>query len=106
MWAYQPSRLCECCAASCRPAPVVIRITSGTLNWPPDMCSSDAALFMIWSSASRLKLTVMISTIGRIPFNAAPIPAPTNADSDSGVSRIRSGPNSSSRPRLTPKQPP
>ena len=38
MWAYQPSRLCECWAASWRPAPVVMRITSGTLNWPPDMC--------------------------------------------------------------------
>ena len=71
---------------------------AGTLNWPPDMCSSVAALFTIWSSASRLKLTVMISTIGRMPPSAAPIPAPTNADSDSGVSRMRSGPNSSSRP--------
>jgi hypothetical protein len=29
---------------------------------------------------------------------AAPMPAPTNADSDSGVSRMRSGPNSSSSP--------
>ena len=44
-----------------------MRMTSGTLHWPPDMCSSVAALFMIWSSASRLKLTVMISTIGRMP---------------------------------------
>ena len=86
--------------------PVVIRMTSGTLHWPPDMCSRVAALFMIWSSASRLKLTVMISTMGRIPAIAAPIPAPTKADSDSGVSLIRSGPNSSSRPRLTAKQPP
>ncbi len=34
------------------------------------------------------------------------MPAPTKADSESGVSRIRSGPNSSSRPRLTAKQPP
>ena len=101
MCAYQPSRLCECCAASWRPAPVAMRITSGTLNCPPDMCRSVAALFTIWSSASRLKLTVMISTIGRIPPSAAPMPAPTNADSDSGVSRMRSGPNSSSRPLLT-----
>ena len=85
---------------------MVIRITSGTWNWPPDMCSRDAALFTIWSRASRLKLTVMISTMGRIPPSAAPIPAPTNPDSDSGVSRIRSGPNSSSRPRLTAKEPP
>ena len=37
------------------------------VHWPPDMCSSVAALFTIWSSASRLKLTVMISTIGRMP---------------------------------------
>ena len=83
-----------------------MRITSGTLNWPPDMCSSVAALFTIWSRASRLKLTVMISTMGRIPPSAAPMPAPTKPDSDSGVSRMRSGPNSSSRPRLTAKEPP
>ena len=106
MWAYQPSRLCECWAASWRPAPVAMRMTSGTSNWPPDMCGSVAALLTIWSSASRLKLTVMISTIGRMPPSAAPMPAPTNADSDSGVSRMRSGPNSSSRPWLTAKQPP
>jgi hypothetical protein len=60
-----------------RPPPVAIRITSGTANWPPDMCGIVAALLTIWSSASRLKLTVMISTIGRIPAIAAPIPAPT-----------------------------
>src|SRR6478672_11608060 len=76
MWAYHPSRLWECWAASCRPAPVVIRITSGTLNCPPDMCSSEAALLRIWSSATRLTLTVMISTIGRLPPLAAPLPAP------------------------------
>ena len=40
----------------------------------------------------------LISTIGRIPPIAAPIPAPTKPDSDSGVSRIRSGPNSSNNP--------
>ena len=84
MWAYQPSRLCECWAASWRPAPVAMRMTSGTLNCPPDMCGSVAALFTIWSSASRLKLTVMISTIGRMPPSAAPMPAPTKADSESG----------------------
>ena len=104
--AYQTSRLCECCAASCRPAPVAMRITTGTCSWPPDMWQSVAALLTIWSSASRLKLTVMTSTIGRMPPIAAPIPAPTNADSDSGVSRMRSSPNSSSRPLLTAKQPP
>ena len=106
MWAYQHSRLWECWAASWRPAPVAIRITSGTLSWPPDMWRSVAALFTIWSSASRLKLTVITSTIGRRPPRAAPIPAPTKADSESGVSRTRSGPNSSSRPWLTAYAPP
>ena len=44
---------------------------------------------------------VITSTMGRIPPIAAPIPAPTNADSESGVSRTRSGPKSWSSPRLT-----
>ena len=51
-----------------------MRITSGTANWPPDMCGIVAALLTIWSRASRLKLTVMISTIGRMPPIAAPMP--------------------------------
>jgi hypothetical protein len=99
--AYQTSRLCECCAASCRPAPVAMRMTTGTENWPPDMCRSAAAVLTIWSSASRLKLTVITSTIGRMPPSAAPMPAPTKASSDSGVSRMRCSPNSASSPLLT-----
>ena len=43
----------------------------------------------------------MISTIGRMPAIAAPIPAPTKALSDSGVSRMRSSPNSSISPLVT-----
>ena len=78
-----------------------MRITSGTANWPPDMCDKVAALFMIWSSASRLKLQVMISTIGRRPASAAPTPAPTKPFSASGVSTMRCGPNSASRPLVT-----
>src|SRR6516162_2085479 len=58
-----------------------MRMTTGTANCPPDIWRIVAALLMIWSSARRLKLTVMISTIGRMPPSAAPIPAPTNADS-------------------------
>ena len=83
------------------PAPVAMRITTGTPNWLPDMCRTVAAVFMIWSSASRLKFTVITSTIGRMPAMAAPMPAPVKPDSDSGVSRMRSGPNSSSSPLLT-----
>ena len=73
-------------------------MTIGTLNWPPDMWSIRAAVFTIWSMANSEKLTVMTSTIGRMPPSAAPIPAPTNPDSDRGVSMIRSYPNSSSMP--------
>ena len=65
MWAYQFSRLCECWAASWRPAPVAIRTTIGTENCPLDMCRNADAVFTIWSSASRLKLTVITSTMGR-----------------------------------------
>jgi hypothetical protein len=101
MCAYQPSKLCECCAASWRPAPVAMRTTSGTENCPPDMCLSSAALFTIWSSASRLKFTVITSTIGRMPPSAAPTPAPVKPSSESGASRTRSGPYLSSRPLLT-----
>ncbi|GAQ32918.1 hypothetical protein MPS_1297 [Mycobacterium pseudoshottsii JCM 15466] len=36
--------------------------------------------------------------MGRNPLSAAPIPMPTKPSSDSGVSRTRSGPNSSSKP--------
>jgi hypothetical protein len=48
----------------------------------------------------------MISTIGRIPAIAAPMPAPTMAISEIGVLRTRSGPNSSSIPCVTPIEPP
>jgi hypothetical protein len=58
-------------------------------------------MLMIWSSASRLKLTVMISTMGRIPAMAAPIPAPTKPLSANGVSRMRVSPNSSTCPLVT-----
>ena len=48
----------------------------------------------------------MISTTGRIPAIAAPMPAPTIAISEIGVLRTRSGPNSSTRPCVTPIEPP
>src|SRR4029078_3710133 len=43
----------------------------------------------------------MISTTGRMPCIAAPIPAPTSAISEIGVLLTRSGPNSASIPRRT-----
>ena len=48
----------------------------------------------------------MISTTGRIPCMAAPMPAPAMAISEIGVLRTRSGPNSSSIPCVTPIEPP
>ena len=48
----------------------------------------------------------MISTTGRMPCIAAPMPAPTIAISEIGVLRTRSAPNSSSRPCVTPIEPP
>ena len=48
----------------------------------------------------------MISMIGRMPIKAAPVAAPAIAASEMGVSRMRSGPNSSSMPLLTPNAPP
>ncbi len=53
-----------------------------------------------------MKSWYMISTIGRMPETAAPIPAPTIAISEIGVLRTRSGPNSSSIPCVTPIEPP
>ena len=53
-----------------------------------------------------MKSWYMISTIGRMPATAAPMPAPTIAISEIGVLRTRSGPNSSSIPCVTPIEPP
>ena len=48
----------------------------------------------------------MISTTGRMPCIAAPMPAPTIAISEIGVLRTRSAPNSSTSPWVTPIEPP
>ena len=53
-----------------------------------------------------MKSSYMISATGRIPCSAAPIAAPASAISEIGVLRIRSGPNSSSIPAVTPIDPP
>jgi hypothetical protein len=60
-----------------------------------------AAEFTIWSSASRAKLNVIISTTGRSPVMAAPIPTPVKPDSAIGVSTTRLGPKSFKRPWVT-----
>ena len=60
-----------------------------------------AALLTIWSIATRLKLKVMNSMIGRSPTIAAPMPMPENPSSEIGVSMTRRSPNRLSIPWLT-----
>jgi pyruvate dehydrogenase E1 component beta subunit len=61
----------------------------------------NAAPLMIWSIATREKLKVMNSIIGRKPFMAEPIPIPAKPNSEIGVSITLLAPNSSSMPWLT-----
>ena len=86
---------------SCAPAPPGVRMTSGTPTVPPNMYRIFAAWFTTWSIATRMKLIVMISTTGRRPIIAAPMPAPTKPSSEMGVSRTRSAPYFSHSPAVT-----
>jgi len=52
------------------------------------------------------KSTNISSAIGRMPAAAAPAAAPMNADSEIGVSMMRSGPKRASRPPVALKMPP
>jgi hypothetical protein len=60
----------------------------------------------IGSIESAMKSTYMISATGRVPVAAAPTAAAAMTSSEIGVSRMRSGPNSSTSPLVTPKTPP
>ena len=57
----------------------------GQPNCPPDMYSIFGALLMIWSAATRQKLQLMNSMIGRSPYIAAPMPRPEKPVSLMGV---------------------
>src|SRR5712691_7435185 len=94
-------RLWLCCAAERRVAPIVVRCVSGTFSFPPDMSCVFAAWFASWSITSVRKSPNMMSTTGRSPVIAAPTPRPVMPGSEMGVSRTRSGPNSSTRPERT-----
>ena len=59
-----------------------------------------------WSKPQEMKSENCISAIGRMPSVAAPIAQPMIADSASGVSITRSGPNSSMKPSVTLNAPP
>ena len=86
--------------------PIGWRATSGTRAWPPNMKRALATWFTNSSTAQSAKSEKRISTTGRVPTSAAPTAAPMIVASDMGVSAIRSGPNSSTRPRYWPKTPP
>ena len=64
------------------------------------------ATFTSWSKPQLTKSENCISAIGRRPSTAAPIAQPTIADSASGVSITRLGPNSSMKPSVTLNAPP
>ena len=83
-----------------------MRIVSGTDTWPPDIVRCFAAWFTSCSIEIVRKSSYMISTIGRMPWIAAPMPLPRIAISEIGVLRTRPGPNSSSRPCVTAIEPP
>src|SRR3954452_25438104 len=100
------SSCCACWAPGLQPAPPCVRTVSGTVSWPPDTYRCFAAWLTICSSESVRKSSYMISTTGRIPAIAAPMPAPTIAISEIGVLRTRSAPNSSRRPCVTAIEPP
>ena len=67
----------------------------GTEKAPFERKRIRAASDRIWFIAGKMKSANWISGTGRSPATAAPIETPTIIDSDSGVSRTRSPPNSS-----------
>ena len=59
-----------------------------------------------WSQAHETKSANCISATGRMPISAAPVAPATIAVSESGVSMMRQGPNSSWKPSVTLNAPP
>lgn len=102
----QLSTLCECCAPKRTPPPFAVRITRGSAICPFVMYLVFATWLAIMSQHTAKKSLNMISAIGRSPFIAAPMTAPTIACSEIGVSRTRRGPNRSSRPTVDLNTPP
>ncbi len=106
MWASQASRHCECCGPALSPPPCGVRRVSGTELRPPNMKRALAAWLTSWSIARVMKSMNMISATGLRPLSAAPTAMPAIAASEIGVSRTRSGPNASCRPRVALNGPP
>ena len=102
----QFSTLWECCAPKRTPPPFAVRITSGKLTWPFVMYRLFAISFATMSQHTARKSENMISAITGTPVIAAPMAAPSSACSEIGVSRTRSGPNSSTSPTVVLNTPP
>ena len=105
MWVNTGYRHCECCAAARRPAPYMVRTTTGVTALPPNMYRNLAAWLKIWSKQTPMKSMNISSATGRIPAVAAPTAAPMKADSEIGVSITRPG-NWWYSPLVTPSTPP
>ncbi len=103
---HQFSTLWECWAPKRDPPPLAVRITMGKLTWPPVMYRLLAISLATMSQQTARKSENMISAITGIPVIAAPMAAPRIACSEMGVSRIRSGPNSSRSPTVVLNTPP
>ena len=81
----------ECWAAARKPAPTMVRMTTGVSALPPNMYLNLAAWLKIWSKQTPMKSTNISSATGRMPAAAAPMAAPMKLDSEIGVSSTRSG---------------
>jgi hypothetical protein len=103
---HQFSTLWLCCAPKREPPPLAVRMTIGTEICPPVMYRALATSLAIMSKQTAMKSENMISAMVGIPVIAAPAAAPMMACSEIGVSRTRSGPNSSSRPTVVLNTPP
>jgi hypothetical protein len=97
---------CECCAPKREPAPLAVRITSGSVICPSVMYRALAISFATISQHTARKSENMISAMGFNPVMAAPMAAPKIACSEIGVSRMRRGPNSSNNPTVALNTPP
>ena len=97
------STVLECSSAAPLEAPDAFRITSGSRYFGPCIYLHLETRWKISVNAGIVKSEYISSATGRSPVSAAPMAAPMMAVSTIGVFRTRSGPNSSSRPRVSPK---
>jgi len=102
----QLSPVAECCVPNRPVPPPIARIVTGSDICPPLMKRYLGSWLTTASPAVGRKSANMISTIGRMPTRLIPSATPTNAFSQIGVLRTRSGPYFSMRPEFVLKIPP